>query len=268
MPKSDLFFEKPLMNAAGTLGFAPDPKGSVDISAFGAFVANPISRKPRKPARGTRFVTYPGGFLLHTGLPNPGLSDAIKRYGARWTRSLIPVILHLLAQGPGELASMVERLEMIEGVMGVEVGLPPDATPGLAYQMVQATFGELPVIVRVNLDVSADIVQAMIEAGVSAISLGAPRGTLTPPLSPPFTGGMKGGVVSGRLYGPAVFPLALKAVENFSGLGIPIIGGGGVYQTSEVDAMLKAGASAVQVGAVLWKDGFYFTEGNQISSGK
>ena len=255
MPKSDLFFEKPLMNAAGILGFAPDSKGVVDLSSFGAFVTNPISRQAREPAHGTRFVTYPGGFLLHTGLPNPGLSIAIKRFGARWRRSPIPVILHLLAQEPGELVSMVERLEIVEGVMGVEVGLPPDATPELVYQLVQATFGELPVIVRVNLDVSADIVQAMIEAGVSAISLGAPRGTLLDDNDTP---------VSGRLYGPGVFPLALKAVENFAGLGISIIGGGGVYQTSQVDAMLKAGASAVQVGAALWKGGFPPSDGSNL----
>jgi len=232
------------MNAAGMLGFAPDSKGLVDISAFGAFITNPISRSPRKPAGGTRFLAYPGGFLLHTGLPNPGLSEVIRRYGARWARSPIPVILHLLTQGPDELAIMVERLEMVEGVMGIEVGLPPDATSELAYQMAQAAIGELPVIVRVGLDISEDIVQTIIDVGVSAISLGAPRGTML---------GDSGAQVSGRLYGPGIFPMALRTVEKFSGLGIPIIGGGGVYQTSEIDAMLKAGASAVQVGAALWK---------------
>ncbi len=234
------------MNAAGTLGFAPDPKGPVDIAEFGAYVTNPISRRPRKPARGTRFMSYPGGFLLHTGLPNPGLSGAIRRYGERWVRSPIPVILHLLAQEPDELAGMVERLEMVDGIMGFEVGLPPDAAPNLVYQMAQATLGELPVILRVNLDVSVDIVEAIIEAGISSISLGAPRGTLIDDNGVP---------VSGRLYGSGVYPLALKAVEKFSGLGISVIGAGGVYQTSEVDAMLKAGASAVQVSAALWKGG-------------
>ncbi|MBC8508135.1 MAG: hypothetical protein ISR58_05525 [Anaerolineales bacterium] len=248
MPKSELYFDKPLMNAAGTLGFAPDPKGPVDIAEFGAFVTHPISRKPRKPARGTRFVSYPGGFLLHTGLPNPGLSGAIRRYAERWVRSPIPVILHLLAQAPDELAGMVERVELVEGIMGLEVGLPPDAAPNLVYQMAQATFGELPVILRVNLDISADIVQAIIEAGVNSISLGAPRGTLLDDNGVP---------VSGRLYGPGVYPLALKALEKFSGLGLSVIGGGGVYHTSEVDDMLKAGASAVQVGAALWAGGIF-----------
>jgi len=236
MPKSDLFFEKPLMNAAGTLGFAPDSKVPVDLSAFGAFVTNPISRNSRKPAGGTRFIPYPGGFLLHSGLPNPGLSGSIRRFGERWARSPVPVILHLLANDARELAAMVERLEFIEGVMGIEIGLPPDVTPGQIQHMVRATLGELPIIMRLNLDMSENIIQAVFDAGVSAFSLGAPRGTLLD---------QEGNRVSGRLYGPAVFPLALQMVTKLSGLGIPIIGGGGVCQTSEAEAMLKAGAAAV-----------------------
>ncbi len=135
---------------------------------------------------------------------------------------------------------------MLGGIMGLEVGLPPDATPDLVYQMTRATLGELPVILRVNLDVSMDIVHAIIDAGVSTISLGAPRGTSLD---------IDGNLVTGRLYGPGVFPLALKAVEKFSGFSITLIGSGGLYQASQVDAMLKAGASAVQVGAATWKGG-------------
>jgi NAD(P)H-dependent flavin oxidoreductase YrpB (nitropropane dioxygenase family) len=55
------------------------------------------------------------------------------------------------------------------------------------------------------------------------------------------------------MYGPGVFPLALRAVENLAGCGLPVIGAGGVYQQRELDAMLAAGASAVQVDAVLWR---------------
>ena len=117
MPKTDFFFDKPLMNAAGMLGFFPDPHASLDFSRFGAFVTNPISHLPRTPAKGTRFMPYPGGFLLHTGLPNPGLSQAIRRYGRYWASSSLPVIVHLLAQNPDELAWMVEQIEGVGSVM-------------------------------------------------------------------------------------------------------------------------------------------------------
>ena len=38
--KRDLYFSKPLMNAAGSLGFAPDTRTEVAWDSFGAFVVN------------------------------------------------------------------------------------------------------------------------------------------------------------------------------------------------------------------------------------
>ncbi len=77
MAKHDLTFEPPIMNAAGVLGFFPDRHGPIDWGMLGAFITNPISLSPRTPAHGSRFEAYPGGFLLHTGYPNPGLSLVI-----------------------------------------------------------------------------------------------------------------------------------------------------------------------------------------------
>ncbi len=242
------------MNAAGTLGFAPDIHSPVGLARLGAFVTNPISRIPRTPAKGTRYIPYPGGFLLHTGLPNPGLSATIRRFARGWVSSPLPVILHLLAENPDELAWMVERVERIEGVMGIEVGLPPGVDPGAAAQFSQAALGELPVIVRLPLEQCMELAQAVVEAGASLVSLGAPRGTLAPVES------LGGGDarISGRLYGPAVFPQALRAVTMLTEAGIPVIGAGGVQSASDVDLMLKTGASAVQVGCALWRVGGAF----------
>ena len=239
MPKNDLYLDKPLMNAAGTLGFALDPKNPLDISRFGAFVTNPISQQERTPAHGRRYQVYPGGFLLHTGLPNPGLSQVFRRYGRQWARSPVPVIVHLLALEPASLARMVERLEGVEGIMGLEIGLPPEVDEAAAADFIRAAVGELPLIVRLPLEQAEHLAEAAVNAGAGAISLGAPRGKLA---------GM-----NGRMYGPAVFPLALRAVEKLAGSGIPVIGAGGVYQPQDVEAMLAAGARAVQIDAVLWR---------------
>jgi dihydroorotate dehydrogenase (NAD+) catalytic subunit len=239
MLKNDLYLDKPIMNAAGILGFAPNPKGPVDLGRLGAFVTNPVSLRPRTPAKGKRFSVYAGGFLLHSGLPNPGLSAVIKVNRKRWARSTIPVIVHLLAQEPDLLARMIERLEGIEGVMGIEVGLPPETHPDMAYDFAQATIGELPAIVRLPLDQADKLAQAVLEAGASAVSLGAPRGMLAG--------------LQGRMYGPSVFPLALQAVKKLARDGAPVIGAGGVYRDADVEAMLAVGAIAVQLDGVLWR---------------
>jgi dihydroorotate dehydrogenase (NAD+) catalytic subunit len=249
--KFDLTFNPPWMNAAGSLGFAPSQRGPVDLSRMGAFVTNPISLGPRSPAQGRRYLAYPGGFLLHTGYPNPGLRAALRRYAGQWGRSPLPVLVHLLCQRAEELAQMVQRLEGLPGVAGIELGLAPEVEPEEAAAMVQASLGELPLILRLPLERAAALASWLkahsAGEGVAAFSLGPPRGMLPGP---------DGGLAHGRLYGPAVFPLALAAVKALSGLGVPVIGGGGVYRIDQAEAMQAAGATAVQVDAALWRGGW------------
>jgi dihydroorotate dehydrogenase (NAD+) catalytic subunit len=255
MPKSDLYFSTPFLNAAGTLGFSPDPKTPLDITQLGAFVTNPVSLAPRKPAKGDRYLPFPGGFLLHTGYPNPGLKTIIRRHARRWARSPVPVIVHLLAQEPVELRHMVERLEGIEGVMGVEIGLRPDIDPGLVHEMGMAAVGELASIIRLPFGSvsgahgNSKLFDAVIDTGASAVSLAPPRGPLV---------GADGALVSGRLFGPGLYPQTLAVVRKLAEMDIPTIGGGGIYSRAEAETMLASGAVAVQLDTVLWRGGFQF----------
>jgi dihydroorotate dehydrogenase (NAD+) catalytic subunit len=250
MPKTDLYLSKPLMNAAGTLGFSPDFKGPLDLNRLGAFITNPISWLARTPARGERYIPFSGGFLLHSGYPNPGIKTVIKHNTPRWARSHLPIIVHLLAEDPHTLAQMVQYLEGLPGLLGIELGLPPDIEPGLAYQLAMAALGELALIVRIPFEHACGanpdhtLFDALAQAGVNALSLAPPRGTLPDAY---------GSLVSGRLYGPAIFPQALAAVTRLAELGLPLIAAGGVYTNQDIQALLSAGAAAVQLDAVLWR---------------
>ena len=244
MAKSSLSFSLPLMNAAGMLGFAHEPRLHGELGPLGAFMTNPISLTPRTPAHGVRCLPFPGGFLLHTGYPNPGLEAVLRRCVPRWERSPIPVIVHLMGQGVDDLACMAMRLEAVPGVMGIELGFPKDATRNLVRAFVEAACGELPVIARLPIDQAIELAPAALEAGAEALSLGAPRGAL------PLPGGH---FVEGRLYGPALFPQALAAVRSLAQSGAVVIGAGGVYSPAQAQAMLSAGAQAVQLDAVLWR---------------
>ena len=68
MSKRDLIFRKPLMNAAGTLGFAPDFRVLKELGSlfddFGAFITNPLSLRPRVAASQPALIEYSGGFLV------------------------------------------------------------------------------------------------------------------------------------------------------------------------------------------------------------
>jgi dihydroorotate dehydrogenase (NAD+) catalytic subunit len=234
----------PLMNAAGSLGFFPDPRKPVNWDQFGAFITNPISRKPRRPAKGQRMLPFPGGVLLHTGHPNRGFSASLRKYANRWRRAPLSVIVHLLGDSPETMEGMLVRLEEIENILAVEIGLPADISPSEATEVVQASTGELPVIVRLPLPRAEELGGVASQAGATAISLGPPRGALPD---------MQRKLVYGRHYGPAVFPQALRAVGELVKMKCPVIGGGGVYNVDQADAMLAAGAMAVQLDTVLWR---------------
>src|SRR5512140_551772 len=129
MYRQDLSIDSPWMNAAGTLGFAPPARWPIS-EPMGAFLTNPVSLGPRTPAGDRCLVDFPGGLLLHSGLPNPGLSRVLRKYGERWQQSALPTWVHLIGANPDEIHQMVQRLEGLEGVMAIEVGVPPGASGG------------------------------------------------------------------------------------------------------------------------------------------
>ena len=247
MNKYDLSLNPPLMNAAGSLGFAPDPRAPVDLSLLGIFVTNPVSLSPRTPAQERLCLSYPGGFLLHTGYPNPGVRAVLRRCAARWERSECPILVHILAQHGEEVFKIVQQLDRLENLAGVELGMPPEAAPELVTELVSAGLGERPLIARLPLERAVDLAAVAIKAGAAAVSLGAPRGALLD---------SSGKIIQGRMYGPSLFPLALETVQRVARLGLPVIGAGGVYRPQQVEAMLRAGAIAVQLDAMLWRGGF------------
>ncbi|HLE73512.1 MAG TPA: hypothetical protein VI688_04655 [Anaerolineales bacterium] len=234
----------PWMNAAGSLGFAPDPRRPTFLDSLGAFVTNPISPRPRRASQPPRQLSFPGGVLLHTGRPNPGLNVAIKRYAAAWARASLPIIVHLFSSKPDELRKAVLRVEDLENVMAVEISLEADSSPELAMELVLATQGELPIIVQLPLYRALEMADKVSQAGAAAISLGPARGALPGP---------DGKFISGRLYGAAFFPPGLETVRQLSKANLPIIGSGGVETRSQGEVMLAAGAVAVQLDVGLWK---------------
>jgi dihydroorotate dehydrogenase len=245
--KRDLYFSKPIINAAGSLGFAPDPRLGIPFESLGAFVTNPFSLRARVPAGSPEVVEYPGGFLLHTGLPNPGFHAGIKRYASRWDKSDLPVIVHLMADRPEETQRMVRMLESLENVMAAELGFAPLLADDIILLTLEMCLGELPLLFSLPVEQVLSLGPRLIQGGAQAISVAAPRGAVSG-----VKGGRERGMITGRLYGPSLFPRALETVYSAAKLGLPIIGAGGVWTKENADAMLSVGALAVQVDAAFW----------------
>ena len=248
--KRDLYISKPFMNAAGSLGFAPDTRAGIPIDSFGAFVTSPFSLRPRLPAAKPEMIEYRGGFLLHTGLPNPGLSAGLKKYSAKWSRSELPIIVHLMADRPEETQHMVRMLETQENVMAVELGFAPLLANDILMLTLEMCLGESPLIFSLYAEQVLNLGPRLIQGGADAVSIATPRGALTNDDKQ---------VTTGRLFGPSLFPLSLDVVQSAAKLGLPIIGSCGVWSRENADAMISAGALAVQVDAALWNPASTFS---------
>ena len=261
MPKRDFELRSPWMNATGMLGFAPNPRGPVDLGKLGAFITNPVSLRPRSPAESRALLPFPGGFLLHTGWPNPGLRAVLRHWAARWADASLPVVLHLMVSDPDELAEVAERLEGrlegLENLAALEISLPPGSSREELARLVEAAAGELPLIVHLPFENAAELAQALAGSGAAAVSLAPPRGLLPLKAEPADAGKPATAPIalsSGRLYGPGLLPQALQVVQAVARAGLPVYGAGGVFSQADAQAMLAAGAAAVQLDTVLWGD--------------
>lgn len=60
---------------------------------------------------------------------------------------------------------------------------------------------------------------------------------------------------TGGMSGPAVFPVAVRMVwQVYNAVNIPIVGMGGISKWQDAVEMLMAGATALQIGTVLFND--------------
>lgn len=248
--KRGLTLARPLLNAAGSLGFAGEARGQVDLGALGAFVTNPFTWTARTPAAPPNVVEVPDGVLVHTGLPNPGLRAGLRTFAREWARDFvrhgIPVIVHLAATSPAEVALALDALERDDRVSGVELGLRDEVSEAELRAVVRAARGGPPLVVRLPLEQAEALCRAAVEAGADALTIAAPpRGTVE----------VAGRTVRGRLYGPgqaAPAAAALRAVLA-QALDVPVIAAGGLFSDDEVRARLAAGAVAAQLDAALWR---------------
>ncbi|HJO33994.1 MAG TPA: nitronate monooxygenase [Anaerolineales bacterium] len=239
--------KSPLLAASGCWGFANEYANLIEMSLLGALITNPISRRPRRPAGGAHARSVAGGVALHTGLPNPGLSVALRRFAPKWRRMPCAVIVHLALHDAGEARKCVERLEDVENVLAIELGFRHDEDARAAAATVAtAAQGLLPVVVQVPFSRTAEFSALAEQAGAQAVSVSAPpRAALT----------AAEGWFEGRMYGGGLCARTVQVVRELRReTDLPIIAAGGVHSAEQINALLSAGARAVQLESVVWID--------------
>jgi dihydroorotate dehydrogenase (NAD+) catalytic subunit len=248
--KAGLTLANPVMPAAGCFGWGTEYAHLVETEHLGAIVVGPVTAGPRRGTCPPRAVEIPGGVLLHTGLANSGISAVVRRYSRAWTRCPVPVLVHVAGTSPDAAASCCHRLATVEAVAGIEIGLPDSAGLEDVCAIVEAAVATArqPILVRLPLFSAVQLCEPTVEAGASALTVGAPpRGTIWHEPSGRF--------ITGRLYGRFVLPLALHTLRRVAErVAVPLVGCGGIYSVGETQATLHAGAAAVQIGGAVWRD--------------
>jgi dihydroorotate dehydrogenase (NAD+) catalytic subunit len=236
------------MPAAGTLGFGDVYRGIIDINTLGALVTSPVTHKPWNPASGTRVIPLDAGVLVHTGLPNQGISKTVGQYRTAWEKLDVPVIMHIVATTVDDVARCASRIEAEDVISGIELGLNDDTSPEVAEDFIKAAIKntEKPLLIRLPMQDAYELARPCADAGAGGLVVTAPpRGTARDPYS--------GRLVPGRIYGPMVKPMALRIVGQLANrIDIPIIGAGGVHSPQDARDFIEAGARAVQVDSVTW----------------
>jgi dihydroorotate dehydrogenase (NAD+) catalytic subunit len=258
-------FQNPVIAASGTVGFGREFSEFYPLSVFGGISCKGITLKERPGNPPPRITETPGGMLNSVGLQNPGVEHFIKE-DLPWLRQQGTVVIaNIAGNTPEDYCAMAEKLsdssvDMIELNIscpnvkqgGVQFGTTCAGVEGITAAVRKHCRKPLMVKLSPNVADIGEMAAAAESAGADAISM---INTLT---------GMRIDIKTrrpilrnntGGLSGPAVFPVAVRMVRQaYKRVKIPIVGMGGVSTWSDAVEMMLAGASAVQIGTVLFRD--------------
>ncbi len=257
----------PITTASGCAAAGRELAQFFDVADIGAVVTKSVMLAPRSGRPTPRMAETPSGMLNSIGLQGPGI-DAFIEHDLRWLAERGARSVVSIAGGSVEdYAQLAQRLRGVDGVTAVEVniscpnvenrGLVFACDPSAAAAAVSAvrrnTAPGVPVLAKLSPDVTdiVAIARACVDAGADGLTmintlLGMVIDTRT--MRPALAG------VTGGLSGPAIRPVAVRCVFQVHAAlpDVPILATGGVRTGEDALEMVLAGASAVQVGTVVF----------------
>ena len=243
--------ETPLMPASGTM--AKEALGEV-AGVYGAILPKTTTPKKRAGNPPPRIAETPAGMVNSIGLQNPGVEKFLE--GLDDFDLGLPVFVSVAGDTVDEFVALCERLSVDSRISAVELnlscpnvehgGLTFCAGPASVEEAIHASraaFPDKPLFAKLtNEGVVANAVAAE-RAGADALTVinTIPALTIDPERQTVL--------VRGGLSGPAIKPVALRAVYDVSrAVSIPVIASGGVATGTDAAEFMLAGATAVQVG--------------------
>ena len=264
--------DNPVMAASGTFGYGKEFAALYDINQLGSFSFKGTTLEPRFGNETPRIAECPQGMLNSVGLQNPGVDAVIREELPELAKVFHkPVMANVCGGSPEEYAAVTAKLEAADqnadcesaqpqiGWIEVNISCPNVKDGGMAFgtdpkaaaSVISAVRRETkkPLIAKLSPNVTdiAEIAKACEAAGADGLTA---INTLLGMRIDLRTGKPILAREVGGFSGPAVFPIALRAVWQVThAVDIPVIGCGGISSAEDVLEMMMAGAKAVQVGS-------------------
>ena len=262
----NITLKNPILTASGTFGYGTEVYNNIDVSKLGGIVTKSITLNPREGNPPPRIVETPSGMLNSIGLANIGVDKYIKEKIPLYSKFDTSIIMNIAGSSINEYVEIVKRVESVSSDIvayevniscpnvkkgGMEFGVNCDLTQELTEKLRALTERLLIIKLSPNVtDISAIAISAE-SAGADAVSaintvvgMSIDIHTRKSNISTKYSG----------LSGPAIRPIGIASVHKlFQAVQIPIIGIGGITNSTETLEYMIAGASAVQVGTANYR---------------
>ncbi len=262
----DLCFKNPVITASGTYGYGEEFADFVDLNQLGGIIVKGTSLNDRQGNPSPRMAETACGMLNSVGLQNKGVDYFINEIYPKIKNYKTNIIVNISGSSVEEYIKIAEKLNTLDNIPAIELniscpnvkhgGMEFGTDPCFAKKITQSIRKVYKKILIVKLspnvtDITA-IAKAVEDGGADAISLintilgmAIDSETQRPLLS----------TITGGLSGPCIKPVALRMVwQVVKTVDIPVIGIGGISNTSDAIEFILAGASAIQIGTANFID--------------
>ena len=260
-------FKNPILTASGTFGYGTEVDLLMDVSKLGGIVTKSITLHPREGNPPPRIVETPSGMLNSIGLANIGVDQYIEEKIPLYSTIGTHIIMNIAGSTMDEYEEIVRKMELVSSDIigyevniscpnvkkgGMEFGVDCDLTKELTEKLRNITEKLLIIKLSPNVTNISAIAKSAEEGGADAVSaintvvgMSIDIHKQKQNIFTKFSG----------LSGPAIRPIGIAAVYKvFKTVSIPIIGIGGITNSTDVLEYMLAGASAVQVGTANYRN--------------
>lgn len=259
----------PVLTASGCAAAGRELDSYFDITQIGGIVTKSIMLEARSGRATPRMAETPSGMINSIGLQGPGIESFIAHDLAWLNQRGARAIVSIAGNNVLEFGRLARRLRGVDGVAAIEINIscPNVANRGLVFacnlgsaqdvvaEVRKHAAAEVPLLAKLSPDVTdiVEIARGVVDAGADGLSM---INTLLGMVIDPVTLRPKLGGRTGGLSGPAIRPVAVRAVYQVHAAmpTVPILGMGGIRNGRDALEFVAAGASAVSIGTAIFND--------------